>query len=82
MDPPNRRSSHSNSRSSTFLLGQDSRGHWVVQDEQHLCGGVFFDRAEALKFAMFEPGGQPRAIILTPGIFELDLSHAPKRRAA
>jgi hypothetical protein len=36
-----RRSSDLNSRSSTFLLGQDSRGHWIVQDAQRLCGGIF-----------------------------------------
>jgi hypothetical protein len=74
MDVHHRRSSHSNSRSSTFLLGRDSRGRWVVQDEQHLYGGIFFDRAEALKFAMFELGGQPRAVILVPGVLELDMS--------
>jgi hypothetical protein len=73
MDVHHRRSSDSNSRSSTFLLGRDSRGHWVVQDEQHLHGGIFLDRAEALKFAMFESGGQPRAVILVPGVLELDM---------
>jgi hypothetical protein len=82
MDAHHPRSSRSDSRSSTFLLGQDSRGHWVVQDEQHLCGGIFFNRAEALKFAMFETGGPPRAVVLVPGILEPDLSETPKRRAA
>ena len=41
-------------RSLQFLIGKDSRGNWVVQDEQGLCGGLFVDRTEALKFAMFE----------------------------
>jgi hypothetical protein len=77
MDAPHRRSSNSNSGSSTFLLGQDSSGHWVVQDEQRLWGGIFFDRVEAVKFAMFEPSGQPRAVILVPGIFELDMGEVP-----
>jgi hypothetical protein len=54
----------------------------VVQDEEHLCGGVFFDRAEAVKFAMFDPSGRPRAVILIPGIFELDMRNTSKRKAA
>ena len=70
------------SRSSTFLLGQDSRGHWVVQDKEGLCGGIFLERADALKFAMFDTGGHPRAVILLPGIVELDIGGTPKRRAA
>jgi hypothetical protein len=77
-----RRSSYLNSRSSTFLLGQDSRGHWIVQDAQRLCGGIFLDRAEAVKFAMFEAGARPRAVILVPGILELDMSDVPEGRAA
>jgi hypothetical protein len=40
------------------------------------------DRAEALKFAMFEPGARPRAVILVPGIRELDMSDVPEGRAA
>lgn len=47
--------------SQLFFIGKDSRGNWVVQDQQHLCGGLFIDRAEALRFAMFENGIGPRA---------------------
>jgi hypothetical protein len=54
------------SRSSTFLLGQDSRGHWVVQDKEGLCDGIL-ERADALKFAMFDTGGHPRAVRSTFG---------------
>jgi len=54
-----------------FRIGKDSQDHWVVQDDQRLCGGLFIDRAAALKFAMFESG--PQAVIMVPGIFELDL---------
>ena len=35
------------------------------------------DRAEALKFAMFENGKRPRAVIMVPGILELDMSRKP-----
>ncbi|MGB2657619.1 MAG: hypothetical protein WBC84_05240 [Pseudolabrys sp.] len=57
-----------------FLIGKDSRGNWVVQDERGLCGGLFVDRTEALKFAMFENGNQPQAVVMVPGVFELDMN--------
>jgi hypothetical protein len=57
-----------------FMIGKDSRGNWVVQDNQGSRGGLFVNRAEALKFAMFENGNRPQAVIMVPGIFELDIS--------
>ena len=65
------------SRSQLFFVGKDSRGNWVVQDQQHLRGGLFIDRAEALRFAMFENGHRPQAVVMVPGVFELDLSGKP-----
>ena len=74
MDKP---PSPSCSRSSLFLVGRNSRGNWVVQDQNGLRGGLFVDRAEALKFAMFENGKRPQAVIMVPGILELDMSRKP-----
>ncbi|HZL27462.1 MAG TPA: hypothetical protein VFC39_13135 [Acidobacteriaceae bacterium] len=59
---------------SYFLIGRNSRGHWVVQDEQGTCGGLFIDRTQALRFAMFENGNRPQAVFMVPGVLELDLS--------
>lgn len=59
-------------RPSLFLIGKNSRGNWVVQDKQGICGGLFVDRAEALRFALFENGHQPQAVVMVPGILELD----------
>jgi len=56
-----------------FHIGRNSRGNWVVKDQKGLCGGLFVDRAEALKFAMFENGNRPQAVIMVPGILELDI---------
>jgi hypothetical protein len=67
----------SSSRSSLFLIGQNSRGNWVVQDQRGLCGGIFVDRAKALRFAMFENGNRPQAVVLVPGVFELDMGRKP-----
>jgi len=65
----------SSSRSSLFLIGKNSRGNWVVQDPRGLRGGLFVDRAEALRFAMFENGNRPQAVIMVAGVFELDMRH-------
>ena len=62
------------SRIPLFQIGKDSRGNWVVQDQQGTCGGLFVNRAEALKFAMFENGNRPQAVIMVPGVLELDMS--------
>jgi hypothetical protein len=54
-----------------FLVGKNSRGNWVVQHQKRLCGGLFVDRAQALKFAMVESGNRPQAVIMVSGILEL-----------
>ena len=68
------------SRPLQFEIGKDSRGNWVVQDDQGLVGGLFIDRAQALRFAMLENGSRPQAVVMHPGVFELDVTR--DRRAA
>jgi hypothetical protein len=66
-----------------FLIGRDSEGHWVVRDTHGLRGGLFVDRNEALKFALFENGNRPQAVVMVPGILELDMSSKrPQARQA
>jgi hypothetical protein len=72
-EPPSSRYS----RASLFLVGKDRDGHWVVQGPKGLCGGLFIGRAEAVKFAMYESGKRPQAIIMVPGTLELDMSGRP-----
>lgn len=67
-EPPSR------SKPLLFMIGRDSRGYWVVQDQHHLRGGLFINRAEALRFAMFENGNRPEAAIMMPGVIELDFN--------
>ena len=75
LEPPSTRSP---SLQRLFRVGRDSRGNWVAQDQQGLCGGLFAKRADALKFAMFENGNRPQAVIMVPGIIELDMSARPR----
>ena len=56
-----------------MIVGQDCHGRWVVRDRLGLCGGWFVDRAEAIRYAMFETGGAPRAVLLVPGVVESDV---------
>jgi hypothetical protein len=60
---------------SLFRVGRNSRGNWVVQDQSGLCGGLFVNRTEAVKFAM---GNRPQAVIMVPSILELDMSGQPR----
>ena len=39
-----------------------------------MCGGLFVDRVTALRFAMFENGNRPQAVVLVPGVIELDMN--------
>lgn len=60
-----------------FMIGQDSRGNWVAQEQSGARGGLFVDRAGALKFAKSENGNQPHAVVWVSGVLELDTSRAP-----
>jgi hypothetical protein len=64
----------SGSETNMFLVGQSRRGHWVAKDQRGLRGGLFINRAAAVKFALFENGNQPQLVIAMPGNLELDLS--------
>ena len=65
-------------RSSLFFIGRDSRGNWVVRDKAGLCGGLFVNRSEALRFAMLENGRRPQAVIMVPGILEFSIGEPAK----
>lgn len=57
-----------------FMIGRDSRGNWVAQERSGARGGLFISRAEALKFAKFESGDHPHAVV--NGALELNTSSA------
>jgi hypothetical protein len=70
------------SKTSLFLIGRDRSGHWVVRDLQGLRGGLFVGRTEALKYALFENGNRPQAVVMVPGILELGVRAVELPRAA
>jgi hypothetical protein len=66
------------SQRSIFMVGQNSRGHWVVRDQNGTRGGLFISRDAALRYIRFENGNQPCPTIMVSGMFELDIGRSGK----
>ena len=64
-----------------FLIGRNSRGQWIARARDGLYGGLFVSRADAVRYALFENGHRPEAIVDITGIVEL-LSRASSEQAA
>ena len=62
------------SPSNLVFIGRNSRGQWVVQEQNGLFGGLFVDRAQAVKYALFENGRHPETIVELSREIELDIS--------
>jgi hypothetical protein len=62
------------SQARLFFVGRNCAGNWVVRDPNGRSGGLFVNRAEALRYAMFETGHCAQAVIMVPGHLELDIS--------
>jgi len=60
-----------------FMIGRDSRGNWVAQEQSGARGGLFVDRAGALKFAKSENGNHPHAVVWVSDILELNAGSSP-----
>lgn len=52
--------------SSLVFIGKNSDGIWVAQEQNGLFGGLFINRAEAVRYALFENGHHPEAIVPAP----------------
>jgi len=42
--------------SNLVIIGRNSRGDWVAREHHGLFGGLFVNRAQAMKYALFENG--------------------------
>jgi hypothetical protein len=62
------------SASSTIVfIGKNHRGNWVAQEQNGLYGGLFVNRAQAVKYALFENGHHPETIVELAREIELDM---------
>ena len=60
------------SASAIVFIGKNSRGNWVAQEQNGLYGGLFVNRAQAVKYALFENGHHPETIVEVSREIELD----------
>ncbi|WP_338156371.1 hypothetical protein [Bradyrhizobium elkanii] len=58
LDPP----SHGSAPRVVFV-GRNRHGNWIAREQRGTFGGVFVNRAEAVKFALFKNGHHPENII-------------------
>jgi hypothetical protein len=55
------------------FIGRNRNGQWVAQAQNGLFGGLFVDRAQAIKYALFENGHHPETIVELSRAIELDI---------
>ena len=65
------------SPSAIVFIGRNRRGQWVAQEQNGLYGGLFVNRAQAVKYALFENGHHPETIVELAREIELDMGDAP-----
>ncbi|XSC42541.1 hypothetical protein ACF1BQ_029725 [Bradyrhizobium sp. RDT10] len=63
---------------STVFVGRDRRGNWVAREQNGNFGGLFVNRAQAFKYALFENGHHPEAIVEVSREIELDIPANPQ----
>ena len=63
--------------STVVFIGKDKSGHWVAQQQDGLYGGLFVNRSEAIKYALFENGHHAETIVELPRSVELDMTARP-----
>jgi hypothetical protein len=55
------------------FVGKNSRGHWIVREQNGLYGGLFVNRAQAFKYALFENDDHPELIVELLSRIELEI---------
>jgi hypothetical protein len=53
-----------------FDIKRSLHGCWIARDRAGLTGGTFFSRKDALRFALFEVGGDSARVHLWPKMLE------------
>jgi len=61
------------SPSAVVFIGRNRCGHWVAQQQNGLYGGLFVNRAQAVKYALFENGHHLETIIELASEIELGM---------
>jgi hypothetical protein len=62
-----------NATSTVVFIGKNRRGNWVAQEQNGRYGGLFVNRAQAIKYALFENGHHKETIVELSREIELDM---------
>ena len=65
------------SPSTIVFIGKNRRGSWIAREQNGLYGGLFINRAQAVKYALFENGHHPETIVELSREIELDIGGKP-----
>jgi hypothetical protein len=76
VEPP---SCNNTCNNTIVLIGRNSRGQWVAREQNGLYGGLFVSRTAAVRYALFENGHHPEAILCSANLLELDIGTLPSR---
>nr|WP_249802345.1 hypothetical protein [Bradyrhizobium sp. 18] len=63
--------------STVVLIGKNRRGSWVARELNGFFGGLFVNRTQAFKYALFENGHHPETIFEVSREIELDIPLIP-----
>jgi hypothetical protein len=63
-----------------FEIAENRRGYWVAQDKEGLIGGVFRTQKDALRFALFEVGGDNACVRVVPSKLKRHRGAHPARQ--
>jgi hypothetical protein len=66
--------------SAIVFIGRNRRGQWVALQQDGLYGGLFVDRTQAIKYALFENGHHRETIIELARGIELDTPRSTGRQ--
>jgi hypothetical protein len=55
-----------------FLLGQNSHGQWIIRELHGRMEGLFRDRKEAIRFALYESGCSDPSVIAVDRPLEME----------
>ena len=68
--------------SHVVFVGRNRRGNWVAREQNGIFGGLFVNRAQAFKYALFENGRHPETIVEVSREIELDIPSVNPQTAA
>jgi len=67
--------------SAVVFIGRNGRGNWVARQQHGMFGGLFVNRAQAFKYALFENGHHLETIVEVSREIELDIPSVNPRIA-